>query len=62
MKVKDAHAFLQGLMDEGKDDLPMYTEYERVYQMDLKVADSCCDGSSMALTHGEEFVSVDLDH
>ena len=62
MKVKEVFLFLRKLMDEGKGDLPVYTEYERVYQMREKIADETCDGSSTELEPGTPFVEVDLDH
>ena len=62
MTVLEVYEFLRELIAEGKGDLPMYTEYERVYQMQEKIADECCDGSSSELEPGTSFISVDLDH
>lgn len=60
MKVKDAHKFLDELMDEGFGDLEMFTEYRRVERMDTAVADTDCDGSSTELELGDPYVYVQL--
>ena len=62
MTVLEAYEILRELIAEGKSDLVMYTEYERVYQMTEKVADECCDGSSTEMEPGTPFILVDLDH
>ena len=60
--VKDAFEFFQKLMNEGKGDFPMYSEYSRVYQMHEKIADECCDGSQMEMEPGTPFLEIDLDY
>ena len=62
MTVLEAYEFLRELIAKGKGDLLMYTEYQRVYQMQENIADECCDGSSIELEPGTLFVRVDLDH
>lgn len=62
MTVLEAYEFLRELIAEGKSDLPLYTEYSRLYQMTEKVTDEYCDGSVTELEPGTPFVLVDLDH
>lgn len=62
MTVLEAYEFLRELIAEGKGDLPMYTEYDRLYNMTERVADETCDGSQLGMELGTSFVLVDLDH
>lgn len=62
MKVKEAHEFLDILVERGDGELEMFTEYRRVERMCMATADENCDGSSTELEIGNGYVYVQLGH
>ena len=62
MTVLEAYEILRELIAEGKGDLPIYTEYEKLHNIREKVADETCDGCQLELEPGAPFVELYIDH
>jgi hypothetical protein len=62
MTVREAAEQLTKLVEDGKGDLPMYTEYEFVNHMEARDKQPHDDGCLCQLDDGTPILYVNIDH